>query len=84
MDSQEFCDWLAYDRVDPFGESRADLRTALLASIIANVNRGKNQPPFKIEDFLLDFSGARKVQDWREMQANLFAWSDAHNQAQKD
>lgn len=83
MDSREFCDWLAYDRVDPFGETRADLRAAMIASVIANANRGKSQRAFKVEDFLLDFSGERKRQDWMEMQANLLTWSEAHNQALK-
>ena len=35
--------------------SRGDIRAALISSTIANVNRGKNQKPFKINDFMLDF-----------------------------
>ncbi len=83
IDSQEFAEWMAYDRVDPFGEHRADLRAALVASVIANSNRGKNKSAFKLEDFMLDFSGEKKRQDWMEMQSALFTWADVHNKSLK-
>lgn len=55
MSSREFGEWMAYSAIEPFGEPRADLRAALVAKVIADVNRGKNTPPYKLEDFMLRF-----------------------------
>lgn len=33
-------------------ERRIDARFAMLASILANQNRGKNQRPYRVEDFM--------------------------------
>lgn len=59
--SQELAEWMAYDRLDPFSEERADLRSGIIASIIANVNRDpKSTPqPFTAQDFMPKFQGER-------------------------
>ena len=57
---------MAYDRIEPFGEERADLRSAQIACILANVNRGKGQKVFKIDDFMPKFE-PRKRQTPEEM-----------------
>ena len=36
----------------PFGDERADLQAGIVASTIANVNRGKNTSAYKPEDFM--------------------------------
>lgn len=55
MSSQELTDWMVYAQVEPFGEERADLRAALISSVIANVNRDpkKRSKPFDVTDFML-------------------------------
>lgn len=50
--SAEITEWMAYDRIDPFGGFRGDVQAAVIASTIANVHRGRNSPVRKIEDFL--------------------------------
>ena len=68
IDSAEFAEWMAYDRLDPIGQWRDDLRMAILASTIANAMDGLGQlvigvagghpsprQPFTIEDFLPSF-----------------------------
>lgn len=46
-------EWLAYFRLDPWGESRADLRAAIVASTVANaMARKKGGGHFKPEDFM--------------------------------
>lgn len=47
--------WHAYYASDPFGEQRADARAALIASILANVNRDpkKHPRPYELKDFML-------------------------------
>lgn len=76
MSATQFARWVAYAEVDPFGESRADLRAATVASLIANVNRDrkKRSRPYTVNDFMPDFAGTRKkhrapltsVADWNE------------------
>lgn len=38
--------------MSPFGDERADLQAGIIASTIANVNRGRNTTAFKPEDFM--------------------------------
>lgn len=57
VDSHEFAEWMAYDRLEPFGPKRDDMRSAIIASILANVYRDKKRKPspFTVEDFMPDF-----------------------------
>ena len=48
---------MAFFAIEPFGEAREDLRMAILASVLVNVNRGKNQKVFTPQDFMPDFWG---------------------------
>lgn len=55
MSAREFSEWIAYARLEPFGEERADLRAGIVASTIAAVNtpKGKRRP--KPGDFMPEF-----------------------------
>jgi hypothetical protein len=55
ISSRDFARWMAYSRLEPWGEERADLRMGIVASVIANSNRGKNQKPFHASDFIPSF-----------------------------
>jgi hypothetical protein len=55
MTSAQFSEWLAYSRIEPWGEERDDLRIGILASMIANMFREKGKKPAKPSDFILDF-----------------------------
>jgi hypothetical protein len=52
VSSSEFGEWIAYYSLEPFGDRLADLRMGTVASVLANVNRGKNSPVFKPHDFI--------------------------------
>ncbi|MEU5394512.1 phage tail assembly protein T [Streptomyces tibetensis] len=67
--SAELTEWIAYERVTgPLGGARSDVQMAMLASVIANANRGKGSRVMKPADFLPKWDrGAR--QDWRQMLA---------------
>lgn len=52
MSARTFAEWQAYCSLEPFGPQADFYRSAIIASIIANVNRKKNAPPFKPEDFM--------------------------------
>jgi hypothetical protein len=43
---------MAYYQVEPFGEHRGDIRSAIVAQTVANVNRPKGRKPWTLDDFL--------------------------------
>lgn len=51
-DSRELSEWMAYYRLEPFGEFRADVRAGMVASTFANVHRKRGAQPFSPLDFL--------------------------------
>lgn len=52
MSARTFAEWQAYCSLEPFGPYADYWRAGLIVSMIANVNRTKNQKPFKPEDFM--------------------------------
>jgi hypothetical protein len=52
-DSSELTEWQAYHNLEPWGEQKADVRAGIIASTIANVNKGKNTKAFSYENFIL-------------------------------
>jgi hypothetical protein len=72
IDSREFAEWIAYDRMDPIGQDRADLRAALVSATVArSIGGGKAE----INDFMLKFEPREnpKPKDWRTLRANMLA-----------
>ena len=55
LTSSEITEWISYYRLDPWDGGRGDLQAAIVASTVANVNRGKNSTPMKPGDFMPDF-----------------------------
>lgn len=53
MSSAEMAAWIAFNRIDPIGEMRADLRTAQILQQQASMYRKKGSEPPKLEDFML-------------------------------
>jgi hypothetical protein len=51
---EEFRSWRAFDRIEPIGFVRDDLRAARAAQGIANALRHEKEP-FEIDRFLLNF-----------------------------
>lgn len=61
MTAKEFLGWEQYFQLAPFGDLRADYRSASIVAMIANVNRdSKRRPePYTVEDFRLRFGSDR-------------------------
>ena len=55
LTSSEVTQWLAFYSLDPWDGVRGDLRAGIVASTIANANRGKDQKAFVPDDFMPDF-----------------------------
>jgi hypothetical protein len=73
LDSYELTEWMAYEALEPFGEERADMRAGIIASTIANVNRGKGQKPFSPTDFMPFSQGASEEQQLADTRSALMA-----------
>lgn len=55
MGLDEFMLWIREYNRSPWGEERADLRSAIVAATNANIHRGKNTTAFKVGDFMPKF-----------------------------
>ena len=63
MGSSELSAWQQYYQIEPFGSWRDNYHSAQIASLIYNVNRGK-QKPTTIADFMfVDAETAKDKQD---------------------
>lgn len=80
VDAQEFAEWMAYARVEPFGESRADLRCAIIACVLANIWARKGRR-YKPSDFMPEFDRSVKRQSAAQMEQILAGFMVAHNAA---
>jgi hypothetical protein len=80
VDAREFAEWLAIENVAPSDE--ADwVRAAMIACVIANANRGRNQRAFRIEDFM-PRRRRKKPMTGRQMLNVFKQFAAAHNAAQ--
>lgn len=52
ISSRQFAEWMAYSRLEPWDEERADLRSGIVAATIANANRGKSGKAFTPQQFM--------------------------------
>jgi hypothetical protein len=78
MSSREFAEWQAYDRIDPFGEERGDLRNAILCQFIDGKLRTKGQPP-PLDDFMPKFDKPREEQTAGQVWQTLKNWAHQIN-----
>lgn len=73
VNSRELAEWRAYELIEPFGEQRADLRAAIVASVMANAFRGKDQRAYEPKDFMPKFDEPQQPMDWRKMRSMMGA-----------
>ena len=59
IDSAELTEWFAYYQVEPWGEERADWRSAMIARTMAEIHRDDKSRarPFQIDEFMPKFDG---------------------------
>lgn len=73
-------EWAAYAEIEPFGEERADLRSGIIASVIANVVKGKGGRTLTPRDFMPQFDKPVRRQTVQQMQSVFSAFAAVHNQ----
>ena len=71
MPSSEFTEWAVIYSIDPWGETRADLRAGIIASTTANVHRGKGKKAYAADEFIPDFDKARRATGKQSMQEQI-------------
>jgi hypothetical protein len=72
MPASEFIEWVAFDRIEPFGDRRADIHSALIRTMMANMfARKEGDPPFPVEDFIPSFEPRPERIQTPEQQLNL-------------
>lgn len=58
---RQLAEWMAFYRLHPWGDDRADVRSAIVASTVANVcQQGKRRRRYKVKDFMPVIEGRRK------------------------
>lgn len=78
---REFRRWQAYDQIEPFGEVRADLRIAILATVVAAGFGSKSAKP---SDFMPRLNAEPKPKQSVSQMASMFRrYAEAHNKANK-
>ena len=60
--------WMAYASIEPFGDERADLRSAIISYTVANALAGKGAKSLEIEDFMPKFNQPKKRQTDKEIE----------------
>jgi len=79
IDAKEFAEWIAFERTNPSGERRADIRSALICYVIASVMGGKK---YTMKDFMIDFEKSHKASQ-ESIKIKLMAWANTHNSIKK-
>ena len=78
IDSAEFSEWAAFDKIHPIGGVRDDINAGIVAATIANCHRGKGQRAFSAGDFIPDY-GDDLRQSPEDMASIFKAFAIAHN-----
>ena len=77
IDAPTFALYMAYDRLDPFGEERGDVRMALNTAYMVNAFSGSKM---KVADCMLDFQPKTDKQKADKMLAKMSQFAAGHNQ----
>jgi len=67
VSSRELSEWAAFFTLEPWPEAKADIRTGIIASTVANTGRDpkKRRRPFKPSEFVPQWE-ERQEQGWEE------------------
>jgi hypothetical protein len=69
----KFRRWMAYYQIEPWGEERADLRSAIVASTVANAMAGRRSKKFKPKDFMPFYESAQTPRDHQRILETMAA-----------
>jgi hypothetical protein len=88
LSSHQIAEWMAYNKIEPFGERSAWLQTGIIASVIANAHRGKKGKVFKPEDFMPSFeveeTKPQSMEEQRGVLKQIFGFAKKHGLTKKE
>jgi hypothetical protein len=70
VDSAEFAEWMAFDRIDPIGDDRQDVLMAIAVANITGAWGGKRKP----KDFMPQWRRPKQRQTGAQMAELLRQW----------
>lgn len=83
MSQKQFREWRVFADLEPFDETRQDIRIAHIVVTLLNLWRGKGKPAIGIEDVLLPFGDkppkGKKKQTWQEQKRIGFMLASMFN-----
>jgi hypothetical protein len=71
MTARDIAEAMAYDRINPFGEERADYRAGVIASTVVNVNKTCRDSFCDPSDFMPDFSKKKESKDMEKLHSKI-------------
>lgn len=71
MDARELDDWMAFERLEPFGDRVTQLMVAQLTALVANIVRQKGGRDVRVEDLMPRYVADKSEMDWREMKKRM-------------
>ena len=71
LTSTELVEWMALYELEPFGAWRDNYHAAMQASLLLNINRGRNSAPSKISDFMYRDRDSQREKDTSCFMAGL-------------
>ena len=74
----ELFEYMAMHGIEPFGEDRADIRTAFAAAVSYNVNRPRRARALKPKDFMPQWHAPRQ-QSAEHIKSVFMMFTKAHN-----
>lgn len=75
ISSRELSEWMAYYRLEPFGQERDNLHAGMMAAAVYNVNRAKNQQAIGAEEFLINLQPEEEAKTPQEIFGMLRTWA---------
>lgn len=61
-DAVELAEWKIWNHYHPIDDAREDARSAMICRTMANINRGRGQPPYRLDQFMPKY-GERSKKD---------------------
>jgi hypothetical protein len=83
----ELTEWAAYYQLEPWGESRADLRAAITDMVIANWGKGAEDTLAEVSDFMPNYEDDKEDdggQTLEEQYAMVSTWAGMLGAKRKD
>lgn len=79
----DYLGWLAFMELEPFDETRADARSAMVVAAMANIHRGKGTPAYSPSQFMLKYDTEeegenaenKRIQTYQEQKQIAMMWA---------